>query len=178
MLLFHWELVAREKKRNEKDLKLKQILVTIVLLIATGVAAAAPTINDRRPSVGDWLGGMGSTSVGLIDPSKLTINHGMSFGASFGGGNSLMSGLYQTNLMYRLSNPLTFSLSLGLQNLRYGNSPTAQNSVIAGFGIDYKPTKNFQIMLRMQQVPFGTYLNNSVSSNANGGTMGSSFLQP
>jgi len=157
---------------------LKQILITLALLVSVGVVTAAPTLIDQRPSVRDWIGGMGSSSMGLIDPSRLTINHGASFGASFGGGSSLMSGLYQTHMIYQLSNPLTLSLSLGLQNLKYGDNPKTQNSIIAGFGLDYKPTKNFHLRLQMQQVPFGSYLNRNLNQTTGGGTVGSNFLTP
>lgn len=157
---------------------MKLFLLSISLLIIVGLTTAAPTIIDQRPTVKDWIGGMGNRSSGLIDPSRLTINHGMSFGASFGGGNSLMSGLYQTNLLYRLSNPLTLSLSLGLQNLKYGNSPIAQNSILAGFRLDYQPNKNFLFRIQMQQMPFGSYLNNNLNRNAGSGTLGTNFLMP
>lgn|GEM_PF-1954075 len=157
---------------------MKQIFIAIVLLVSVVVSTAAPTMIDKRPSVKDWIGGMGRSSAGLIDPSRLTVNHGVSFGASFGGGSSLMSGLYQTHLKYQLSNPLTLSLSLGLQNLKYGDNPVAQNSIIAGFGIDYKPTKNFHLRLQMQQIPFGSYLNRNLNQTNGFGIMESNFLTP
>jgi len=154
------------------------VLTTLTLLILVGMSVAAPTILVKRPTVNDWIGGMGRSTSGLIDPSRLTINHGMSFGASFGGGNSLMSGLYQTNFLYRLSNPLTLSLSLGMQNLKYSGNPTSQSSILAGFGLDYRPTKNLHFRVQMQQMPFGSYRNNNLNRNLGSTSLGTNFLMP
>jgi len=53
---------------------------------------------------------------GLLDPSRLTINHSISFGASAGGGYSGLKSqsIYTTMLTYKFSQPVTLNLNFGL----------------------------------------------------------------
>jgi hypothetical protein len=56
-----------------------------------------------------------STKSGLLDPSKLTVHHSLSFGAMSGNGSSLKSqSMYATMIQYSFAKPLTLNLNFGL----------------------------------------------------------------
>ncbi|MDP8228751.1 MAG: hypothetical protein P9M15_04795, partial [Candidatus Electryoneaceae bacterium] len=101
---------------------MKKSLILIVLMIfSVGLVDAAPTRQDNDQGFRDWLGGgQKQLSFQLFDPSRLTIDHSVSFGASFGNDASLMQSIYMTRIGYQLSDPLTMTLLLGLQNNRIG----------------------------------------------------------
>jgi len=136
--------------------------ITVALILTFVVAGvhdvrAVPSRNASESSLNEWIrGGRGtSPSVGLIDRSRLTVSHNLSFGASFGNGSSLMQSLYASRFSYRLSDPLTLGLTLGVQNLKYGSVPTAYNSLIGGFSLDYRPSKNIHLSFGLNSLPYG-----------------------
>ena len=131
------------------------IAVVFLAVFLINTTFAAPINQDRRQSVSDWLGVKNKPSLGLVDPSRLSVHHAFSFGASFGGDQSLLSSLYATNLTYQLSNPVTLNLLIGVQNNRIAGMPGVYNqtSLIGGFSFDYKPSKNMHFRLEMYQAP-------------------------
>lgn len=136
--------------------------MTLLLVFAFFVSVQAkPTYEDNRPSVSDWIGGKrpAKSSLGLIDPSKLTVNHAASFGFSGSGDQSIMQSLYATRLTYKFSNPLTVNLILGVQNLKFNNVPgiNSENSLLGGISLDYRPTRKLHIRLEFQQSPLTTF---------------------
>ncbi|MDP8238728.1 MAG: hypothetical protein P9X24_06540 [Candidatus Hatepunaea meridiana] len=134
----------------------KRLCLLIVLLICITTAGAAPTFKSDQSGFKDWLGGSGKPSFGLLDPSRLTVQHNLSFGVTSGNGSSLMQSLYMTKLGYKLSDPLTLTLLLGVQNNRYSGNlaiPNDFSSPVGGFAIDYRPRKNIYFRLEMVQAP-------------------------
>ena len=151
-------------------LRNKMFKIKIGLLLAVGLAVSAfaiPLNEDNRPTVKDWLHGTGYTgsSLGLIDPSRLTVSHSVSFGGSFSNGQSLMQSLYASCFSYRLSDPLMLTFALGVQNLKYNNVPgiDAQSSLLGGFRLDYKPSDNFRFRIQFQRTPAGIWQSGTLS---------------
>jgi hypothetical protein len=55
------------------------------------------------------------TKVGLLDPSRFSIQHSLSFGMGTASGMSMQSqGLYSTLMTYKFSQPVTLHLNFGL----------------------------------------------------------------
>lgn len=153
-------------------IRLKKTFLAILALIIIGstTAQATPYSDYSKPTVSDWIGGSvghsgfglrpyGSSSVGLLDPSRLSIDHAVSFGVTSSGDQSLTQALYQSRFSYRLSDPVTLSLMMGVQNLNGNNIPgfNSNNSVFGGFALDYRPSKNVFFHLEMQHLPAGSY---------------------
>ena len=138
---------------------MRKIMLTIIWLAAiTGSAAAA---NPGGATLGfrDWLSGARQPSLGLLDPARLTVNHTASFGFASGGGNSLMQSLYATRFGYQLSNPVTLSLLLGVQNSQLaGKTPYngSYNTVFGGMALDYNPKGAFHLHFEVAGSPFNT----------------------
>ena len=130
-------------------------ILCLVLIVGSSLIAA-PTLKKDQFGFKDWYGGSGRSSFGLLDPSRLTVNHNVSFGFASGGGQSVMQSLYATRFAYKLSDPLTLSVLLGVQNNQFaGNIPSqgSSNSILGGFAIDYRPRKDIYIRLEMLKSP-------------------------
>jgi len=133
--------------------------MTAILLAST--AMSAPTKKDYSPKLNDYIGGRSISSFGLLDPSRMTVNHSVQMGYSSFGGGSLMQSLYATSIGYRISDPLKMTVTLGLSGnrLNIGGTPTTFNSLIGGARLDYRPTKDFHLMLEFSRTP-GLYQSN------------------
>jgi len=130
------------------------------------VSNAKPNFNDNRLGFKDWLGNSGISTGGLIDPSKLTVQHNVSFGFATGNGQSLTQSLYTATFGYRLSDPLTLSFLMGYQDNRLAGQsiyPNSFNSMIGGVALDWRPSHNFQLHIELLQAP-GLYLNNGYNN--------------
>jgi hypothetical protein len=70
-----------------------------------------------------------------------------------------MQSLYATRFGYQLSNPVTLTFMLGVQNSRYSGYnylPGNVNSFFGGVALDYTPTDNMWFHLELQHNPFST----------------------
>ena len=135
----------------------------IVLLIVFGAVEAAPTMQKNQLGFKDWLGNRPKSTFNLLDPSRLTIQHNLSFGISSGSGGSLMQNLYTTKLGYKLSDPVTLTFLLGFQNTQFsGNQalPGNLNSFLGGFALDYRPRRDIHLHFEMLHSPRYLYLIN------------------
>ena len=142
------------------------IAFALVLTIMINLSGAEPLKTDSQQSVSEWLTKPASTSLGLIDPSRLSVNHTVSFGTSFSGDRSLTSSLYASNFVYRLSNPVTLNFTLGIQNNRVGGLPNELNgsSLFGGFKLEYHKD-DFLLRLEMYRVPaYSSTLNSPYSA--------------
>ncbi|MCF7811210.1 hypothetical protein K9N50_09525 [bacterium] len=144
----------------------RRILIIALLAVSFFAANATPTYNDNSLGFKDWLGNSGMSTDGLIDPSRLTVQHNVSFGFATGNGQSLTQSLYTATFGYRLSDPLTLSFLMGYQDSRLAGQsiyPNNFNSMIGGVALDWRPTHNFQMRIELIQAP-GLYLNNGLNN--------------
>lgn len=140
--------------------------LAFILMILISPAGAEPLKTSSQQSVSEWLTKPASTSLGLIDPTRLNVNHTISFGTAFSGDRSLTSTLYASNFVYRLSNPVTLNFTLGIQNNRVGGLPEELNgsSLFGGFALEYRKD-DFLFKFEMQRVPTcGSSLNSPYST--------------
>jgi len=134
---------------------LKNLCWLGMFLVCFSAASAAPTLENHQSGFKDWLGGNTRSSLGLIDPSRLSVQHNIAFGMASGGGQSVMQSLYATRFRYQLSNPLVLTFQLGVMNNRFGGRNLAGNfnSLISGVRLDYSPSINFHINVELLQGP-------------------------
>jgi len=138
-----------------KTIRLQTIALGLATLLFAATTFAAPTKRDYSPKLKDYLGGRSASSLGLLDPSRMTVSHNVQMGYSSFGGGSLMSSLYATTIGYRISNPLTMSVTMGLSGnrLNMGGAPTTFNSIVGGARLDYRPTKDLHMSLEFAHLP-------------------------
>ncbi len=152
----------------------KITLIICALLLTIGTLHSQPVREDNGASFRDWLGGTDQPSFQLLDPSKFSLQHSVSFGASLGGGTSLMQSIYTARIGYQISNPLSLTFLLGMQNNRFGGNGISNMSMTAPFGgvmLDYRPSKNVYFHMSILQAPRQTWQdvnNSSMNSTSEG----------
>jgi hypothetical protein len=138
-------------------------------------------LTQNRPFSRDMLQGSGLNSgFSLIDPARFSMSQSYSTSMSFGGGGSQAAGVYLNTLSYRLFQPLTFSVDLGIYTPFYSSqsaTPATTNKQLQNVGslifprmsLEYQPTKNLFFSLNYINMtdackayglrrPFGYYL--------------------
>ena len=97
----------------------------------------------------------GLLNSGLIDLSRFDLHHSLSYSMSSGSGyRSQSAGLWQTELGYRISDPLRVSLNVGATITPGGESLFNERSVfLQGFNLDYRPSKNFMLNISYVNMP-------------------------
>ncbi|MFP4015141.1 MAG: hypothetical protein ACLFVQ_13725, partial [Chitinispirillaceae bacterium] len=134
-------------------------------------AAAISTFAQSESAYDQDESSSDSSSVSLLDPSRLSVNHMMSFGM---GGSQLSSlktqSLYSTMLQYRFDAPLVLNLNFSLpihsswnmnQNLSRDNLESLEyfKNVPFDVSLTWQPAKNLFLSFSManQSDPFNRY---------------------
>ncbi len=106
-----------------------------------------------------------SSKGGLLDPSRLKINHSLNFGMGTASGMSMQSqGLYSTLLTYQFSRPVTLHLNFGFPLFStfspYGNLNQSNLTSMEYFknmpldvSLSWKPTSNLFLQLNVVRNP-------------------------
>ncbi len=147
----------------------KFLIVLLGSLLVAGLVSATPRLGSNSPSFREYLGGnIRGASLGLIDPSRITFDHSLQMGVMGFSGGSLMQSLYSTTGHYRISDPVSFSFTLGMMGTRYNGSgaPALNNDFIGGIALDYRPTNNMHFRIEVARAPSYYGLNRYTGSSA------------
>lgn len=139
-------------------MKLK--IVILVLLIPALTLQAMPTRKPAPSGINSYItGGLSRASFGLLDPSKMTVQHYASMGAQFGGGASLMQSIYTTRIGYQISDPLSLTMFIGLQNNQMGGNLPNQSITmpVGGMTLDWRPRDDMFFRLSVMHMPAYSY---------------------
>jgi len=93
-------------------------------------------------------------SVPLLDLSRLNMAHSYSISFFSGGGQSGSAALYNNTMTYRLADPLTLTLNLGILH-NHGAIWGDNNKAVflpSGY-LDWRPSKNFSLSVGFESVP-------------------------
>jgi hypothetical protein len=113
----------------------------------------------------------------LLDPSRLTVNHSLSFGMSKAGSQSMQSqSLATTMLQYEFSAPLTLNLNFGMpiHSTAFGSHNLNQHNLQSA---DYFRTMPIDASLTWRPTE-NTMMRISVIRNASDNTAYPSYLLP
>lgn len=136
--------------------------IACAVMLGLGAIAACPAdAADTGAAVPPALQGFASApsagllNSGLIDFSRFDVRHSLSYSMSSGSGyRSQSAGLWQSELGYRISDPLRVSLSVGATITPGGESLFNERSVfLQGFNLDYRPSKNFMLNISYVNMP-------------------------
>jgi hypothetical protein len=106
----------------------------VMKLVAVAAMCCAAVWAQTADS---YLPAKDSSKAGLLDASKFSINHSVSFGMSSASGSSMKSlGLYSTMLSYRFSQPVTLHMNFGFP-LYSSYSPMANPSANSLRSMEY-----------------------------------------
>lgn len=110
-----------------------------------------------------------------LNPDKFSMSHSYSLSFAAAGGKTFNQGLYLNSMKYRLSDPLTLHLQIGVQHQPFGNqvgNALAKNQAfISRAGMEYKPSENIKLQLEFSRQPASyRYMNspflNPISRNS------------
>ena len=102
--------------------------------------------------------GPGSQQPVLMDPKKIQMHQSVSFSAASGGGSSFSQSLYQNTLDWKLSDPLTLHLDLGILTPLSSSGPAAQGFqrgayLIPTIGLEYQPSETVKMYFQYSSLP-------------------------
>jgi hypothetical protein len=145
-------------------MKISAILIGIVFSVSLISAQTKDAFSSGGSQSSD-------SAKGLLDPSRLSVSHSMSFGAMSGGGYSSLQSqsFYSTMLQYKFTAPVTLNLNFSLpiystfspyQNLTSQNMQSLNyfRSVPFDVSLSWRPTSNFQMNFSIVNYPtYGMY---------------------
>lgn len=136
---------------------------TIIMVVCLLFSVSAQDQNAYNSSTSQ-------KSIGLFDPSRISIQHSLSFGmASASGVSNLKSqSLYTTMLQYRFTAPVTMNLNFSLpihstfsssQNLTPNNLSSFEyfKNMPFNFSLNWQPTQNLQFLLNVSRLTANSY---------------------
>lgn len=131
-----------------------------LLVLACGLVRAqlAPLVSS--PSY--------TPSLGLGSPVPVTSNKAFEIHNSYtlsyasGGGASMSQGMVLSQMSYKLANPLTLNLDVGMATPLYSSGMTGANVsgnqfLLPRVGLDYRPTENTLISINYSRMPASYY---------------------
>lgn len=147
---------------------------TIILGIIIITAGLTAQFRDTGTQTDPRLKLMDNSAASFLDMSKISLSHSVSMGYYSSGSNSVMVNEYIAGLKYRISDPLTLRLDLGMSYSPYSSfqAPGEQSTdfYLKSASIDYKPTDSFRMRIDFRNInqndyffsrdPFGNYLTN------------------
>jgi hypothetical protein len=134
-----------------------------VFLIGLSTLCAVSLAQGFSPTLSGGSGvvpslGMGSAQPVLVDPARFQMRQSVSFSAASGGGSSFSQSLYQNHLTWRLSDPLTLHLDLGILSPLASSGPATAGMqpgayLIPSVGLQYRPTESLFFQLQYTSLP-------------------------
>ena len=138
----------------------RRLLPSTALLVAhlclaqfTGTFPSATSASNSFPALGP-----GSAQPVLVDPKRLHTSQSVTFSAMSGGGGTMTQSLVQNRIDYRIWDPLTLHLDLGLLTPLQASGTAAQGLqkgayLIPDIGLEYRPSESVLFALRYVSVP-------------------------
>lgn len=140
-------------------------LLTLLLSTAGGVALAdaqPSVVRERHDFDSKRLlktqtqdAGNSSPGLSVLQPDRLSMQQSYSLTAVSGGGGSMSSGVYLNTISYQVSEPLMFSMDVGIHTPVHSNLPGqdpragAGNSsmILPRMGLEYRPNDRMSVHL-------------------------------
>lgn len=147
---------------------MKATILTVMMITATLVAQFRDAGNQTDPR----LKLMNGSATSFLDMSKISLSHSVSMGYYSSGSSSVMVNEYIAGLKYRISDPLTLKIDLGMSYSPYSSfqAPGEQSTdfYLKSASLDYKPSESFRMKIDFRNInqndyffnrnPFGNYL--------------------
>lgn len=147
--------------------------VLVLLLVATA-AAQSPYRDMNTPTTRDMIAvpSFGGSTLGLLDPLRITMQNQMGMSYMSLGGRGYSQGYYMTSLTYRFDAPLLMRVRLGVANNPFAvssgaapGSGTVENlfqnaEFFGGADIDWRPRDNVFVRFSFDKLAPGAYYGN------------------
>jgi hypothetical protein len=141
-----------------RAVKIGLVSFGFILLMFCSAFAQIPT-SPKNQTGGNLLGVESNTkNFSLLDPSKFRMSHSYSFSYFSGGGTSGSFGVYRNVLEYKVSQPLTLTLSLNYlhQPLSvFGKDRSRiKDAILPNFHLRYRPSDSFSFTIDVLTFPY------------------------
>jgi hypothetical protein len=136
------------------------------VIIVSGILLAATLGFGQTQDAYDQGEGSSKSIKGLLDPSRLTVSHSMSFGMASGGGSSSLQSqsFYSTMMQYKFTAPVTLNLNFAMpihssysqyQNLSSQNLQSFDyfRNMPFDVSLSWKPSEKFQFNISIVKYP-------------------------
>ena len=147
---------------------MKEIIFAVLIMTAGLAAQFRDTGSQSDPRIKL----MNSSASSFLDMSKISLSHSVSMGYYSSGSNSVMVNEYIAGLKYRISDPLTLKLDLGMSYSPYSSfqvpGEKSTDFYLKSASLDYKPSESFRMRIDFRNInqndyffnrnPFGNYL--------------------
>ncbi len=144
-------IIRMTKQKRSRVLRLAAAtLITSVGFFQTafGEEPEFPALKNDTPK---------NSSIFLLDPSRLKINHTLSSSYTSIGGRGILTNMYLANINYKLANQLDLRVTLGVANSQgsFFGPKRGASSILPGFQLHYHPSNSFNLIINYQQYPAG-----------------------
>lgn len=129
--------------------------VMLICLFPSSTQAQSSDVDSNQENLLGFESN--NRSFSLLDPQRLKISHSYAFSYFSSGNTSGSFGIYTTTLNYKLSDPLSLTLSLNYlhqplsvfrqDNLRF------KDGILPNFQLHYKPSSNFSLWINILTYP-------------------------
>ena len=136
-----------------------------MIIVASILAAAAIGFGQTQDAYDQGEGSIKGIR-GLLDPSRFSVSHSMSFGMVSGGGSSSLQSqsFYSTMMQYKFTAPVTLNLNFAMpihssfsqyQNLSSQNLQSFEyfRNMPFDVSLSWKPSEKFQFNLSIVNYP-------------------------
>ena len=97
------------------------------------------------------------SSGNFLDMNRLSVSHSVSMGYYSGGKRSVLLNEYTAGIKYKISEPLTLRMDLGLSYTPYSSfSPASENQpeiLLRSASLDYSPNESFRMRIDFVNTP-------------------------
>jgi len=131
----------------------------MVVLFALFLLSARTEASETSPGSPKSLLRVNSNdkSLSLLDPARLKMYHSYTFSYFSSGKTSGSLGIYTTTIRYRLSDPLSLTLSLNYLHQPLSvfqrNDLGIKNRIFPNFLLNYRPNSNFSFNVKILTFP-------------------------
>lgn len=136
--------------------------VMLICLFPSSTQAQSSDVDSNQKNLLGFESN--NRSFSLLDPQRLKISHSYAFSYFSSGKTSGSFGIYTTTLNYKLSDPLSLTLSLNylhqpLSVFRQDNL-RIKDGILPNFQLHYKPSNNFSLWINILTYPSSYGLEN------------------
>lgn len=149
----------------------KFTVFVFTLLITAQAVAVSPYRGQENVTTSDFLRQpyQASSYSGLLDPSRLSMQHQMGMGYMSAGGRGYTQAYYLNTLTYRFNAPVLMRLHLGVANnpfASYSSTGPGESAMtnmfnnaefFGGADIEWQPRDNVHLRFSVHKMPAGMY---------------------
>lgn len=146
--------------------------IAIFLLLAPCLTSAQTESGSNSTKISEYLRsgdkyGLGINSIGLLDPSRLSLSHSYTMSYMSSGNQGVARGLFMETIGYRLSNPVTLTFNIGYLHQPYSSygpdGPLESGTFVGGAALTWRPANNMFLHFEVANYPsypgYGYYPN-------------------